>query len=187
MGRVRPAVGTGVGLGAALAALVLAGCSTVVMPKNAAATVSPTISASPSPSSSSATPTPSASTTVAGKDVDHTVCGTVRTEIATALQKAETDKNSDKKSGADLHALGTELKTQAAKTKVSLLKSVLTTLGGQYQTLGTDTEAGRSTAATADQAKVDASGTKLDEQCAEKPTASPSASATVSSTGSPTA
>lgn len=169
MERVRPAVGAGVGITAALAALLLAGCTTVVQPKNAAATVpssAATSSASATPSTSA---TPSPSVTVAGKDVDHAVCTTVRTDVAAAKQKALDDKASAKRMGTDLRTLGTQLKTQAAKTRVAQLKTTLTTFGGEYQTLGSDTAAGRST--TADESKITTTGTKLDTLCAAEPTA----------------
>jgi hypothetical protein len=168
MERVRPAAGAGVGLTAALAAVLLAGCSTVVQPKNAAAAVTPTTSASSSASAAPSSATPTPTPTVAGKDVDKTVCPAVRTDIATAKDKAETDKASAKKAGTDLKTLGTQLRTQATKTKVTQLKSTLSTLGTEYQTLGTDTAAGKPT--TADEAKIADNGAKLDELCAEKPT-----------------
>ncbi|GAA1978827.1 hypothetical protein [Catenulispora subtropica] len=158
----------------AAAAVLLAGCSVTVQPKNAAAarTLAPSTpsasAATPATPSADPTPTPDkpASTPSVGKDVDHTACTAVRQALLTAQQKVETDKDSPRRMGQDYKTAATALRTQATKTKNSELKSTLETLGTAYSALGTDTTAHAST--EADQKKVAEASKPLDTLCGAK-------------------
>jgi hypothetical protein len=158
----------------AAAAVLLAGCSVTVQPKNAAATrplssstPSATVS-TPAPPSQDPTSTPAkpTSTPSVGKDVDHTACTAVRQALLTAQQKLQTDKESPHKMGQDYKAAATAVRTQAAKTKNSELKSALETLGNAYAALGTDTTAHAAT--ETDQRKVTEAAKPLDTLCGAK-------------------
>jgi hypothetical protein len=124
-------------------AAVLAGCSVTVQPKNAAAshplssTPSPSAASTPSTDVSSPSATPSTSASV-GKDVDHTVCTTVREDLLNTQQKVLDDKNSPRHMSQDYKNAAYNLRTQATKTKNSDLKDTLQQVASAYTTLATD-------------------------------------------------
>ncbi|MBW8807208.1 MAG: hypothetical protein JF587_25660 [Catenulisporales bacterium] len=156
---------------ATVTAAFLTACSVTVQPKNAAA-VHPLSSGTSSSSAASSTPTPTptpdkpTSTPSVGKDVDHTVCTAVREALLTAQQKVAADKESPRHMGTDYRTAAGALRTQAAKTKNSELKTTLEALASAYQGLGNDTIAHAST--ENDQKKVTEASKPLDTLCGAK-------------------
>lgn len=169
---VGPAKAAAVTTAAAALILGLGACSVTVKPKNAAAarpltTTTPTATSAASPTPDP-TPTPDkpSSTPSVGKDVDHTACTAVRQALLTAEQKVETDKDSPRRMSQDYKTAASALRTQAARTKNSELKTALETLGTAYYNLGSDTAAHDST--DSDKKKVADAAKPLDTLCGAK-------------------
>jgi hypothetical protein len=149
------------------AAVLLTGCSVTVQPKHPVAAA--TVSQPPTTAAPSTTPT-STPSKPAAKDVDHTTCEAVRAILLTAQTKVGgADKSSPRRMGADFKAAGTAIRGEAQKTKNTDLKSTLTQMATDYETLGTNVAAGRSKATTdADLKKISDIGPHLDDLCPEK-------------------